>query len=107
MVTPDNTKIYLLGDKATENNYQAVYRPSNVYVENNIIYDDRGKVASDTELKNLQQLTQDIIDGTQIVKKAEQDGNGEVISSTYMRKDEGLTLEAVEELLPTTKVIET
>ena len=52
MVTPDNTKIYLLGDKATENNYQAVYRPSNVYVENNIIYDDRGKVASDTELKN-------------------------------------------------------
>ena len=107
MVTPDNTKIYLLGDKATENNYQAVYRPSNVYVENNIIYDDRGKVASDTELKNLQQLTQDIIDGTQTVKKAEQDGNGEVISSTYMRKDEGLTLEAIEELLPTTKVIET
>ena len=71
MVTPDNTKIYLLGDKATENNYQAVYRPSNVYVENNIIYDDRGQVASQTDLDNLEtQLNNDmvIVDGETITR---------------------------------------
>lgn len=71
MVTPDNTKIYLLGDKATENNYQAVYRPSNVYIENNILYDDRGQVASQTDLDDLEtQLNNDmvVVDGETITR---------------------------------------
>lgn len=58
-VTQDDNKLYILGDKGTSDAYQSIYRPSNVYVENNVIYDGRGKLASDIELDELYQKVTD------------------------------------------------
>ena len=54
-VTEDDNKLFILGDKGTSDPYQSIYRPSNVYVENNVVYDGRGKLASDIELDELYQ----------------------------------------------------
>lgn len=58
-VTQDDNKLYILGDKGTSDTYQSIYRPSNVYVENNVVYDSRGKLASDIELDELYQKVTD------------------------------------------------
>ena len=58
-VTQDDNKLYILGDKGTSDTYQSIYRPSNVYVENNVVYDGRGKLASDIELDELYQKVTD------------------------------------------------
>lgn len=58
-VTEDDNKLYILGDKGTSDIYQSIYRPSNVYVENNVVYDSRGKLASDIELDELYQKVTD------------------------------------------------
>lgn len=58
-VTQDDNKLYILGDKGTSDTYQSIYRPSNVYVENNVVYDGRGKLASDIELNELYQKVTD------------------------------------------------
>ena len=58
-ITQDDNKLYILGDKGTSDTYQSIYRPSNVYVENNVVYDSRGKLASDIELDELYQKVTD------------------------------------------------
>ena len=58
-VTQDDNKLFILGDKGTSDPYQSIYRPSNVYVENNVVYDGRGKLASDIELNELYQKVTD------------------------------------------------
>lgn len=58
-ITQDDNKLYILGDKGTSDTYQSIYRPSNVYVENNVVYDGRGKLASDIELDELYQKVTD------------------------------------------------
>lgn len=58
-VTEDDNKLFILGDKGTSDTYQSIYRPSNVYVENNVVYDSRGKLASDIELDELYQKVTD------------------------------------------------
>ena len=42
---------------------------------------------------------QDIIDGVQTAKKAEQDSNGEVISSTYRRIDDSYSKDEIDEII--------
>ena len=58
-VTEDDNKLFILGDKGTSDTYQSIYRPSNVYMENNVVYDSRGKLASDIELDELYQKVTD------------------------------------------------
>lgn len=71
LVTQDNSKAYLVGIQDTNDSYKSLFNNSNTYIENNILYDDRGKVASQTDLDNLEtQLNNDmvIVDGETIIR---------------------------------------
>ena len=71
LVTQDNSKAYLVGIQDTNDSYKSLFNNSNTYIENNILYDDRGQVASQTDLDDLEtQLNNDmvVVDGETITR---------------------------------------
>lgn len=71
LVTQDNSKAYLIGIQDTNDSYKSLFNNSNTYIENNILYDDRGPVASQTDLDDLEtQLNNDmvVVDGETITR---------------------------------------
>lgn len=71
LVTQDNSKAYLIGIQDTNDSYKSLFNNSNTYIENNILYDDRGQVASQTDLDDLEtQLNNDmvVVDGETITR---------------------------------------